>query len=201
HEERDGTRPPVWPQAPHQEAVRRDKAQTALALGFPGPARTDHDIYAVEVLSNLVSGLGGRFFDELRDRRSLAYTVAAYPLIRRLAGAFVAYIATSPDKEDEARQGLIEQFERLTEENVSREELERAQRYTIGAWKIRSQTNGAQLSDLADALLLGTGIREIREYEDRIRAVTPVQIREVVQRHFDPDRLVEGIVRGSGGGR
>ena len=59
----------------------------------------------------------------------------------------------------------------------------------------------AQLSDLADALLLGTGIREIREYEDRIRAVTPVRIREVVQRHFDPGRLVEGIVRGSGGGR
>lgn len=197
-EPHDGARPPTWPAGPHEEAEQRAKAQTALILGFPGSARNDPELYALDVLSKIVSGLGGRFFEELRERRSLAYTVAAYPLVRWLGGAFIAYIATSPEREDEARAALLEQFERLAEEAVAREELERAQRYAIGGWKIRSQTNTAQLGNLGDALLLGAGVAELREFEDRIRAVTPVQIREAAMRYFHPNRLVEGIVRGTG---
>jgi len=190
----------AWPEGPREQADRRGKAQTALVLGFPGPRRDEEDdAHAMEVLANILSGLGGRLFEELRSRRSLAYTVTAYPITRWRGGAFAAYIATSPEREEEARRGLLEEFERLAEECVSADELERAQQYTIGAWKIRSQTNGAQLADLADALLLGRGLVELREFEDRIRAVTPVAIRDAVQRYFDPNRLVEGIVRGTGG--
>src|SRR5690606_35083638 len=66
---------PRWAEGPREEAERRTKAQTALVLGFPGPRRDDEDAYAFEVLSNAISGLGGRLFEELRSRRSLAYTV------------------------------------------------------------------------------------------------------------------------------
>ncbi len=194
-------RRPEWPAGPRTEAEHRAKAQTALLLGFPGPDRNHPDTYAMDVLSNAISGLGGRLFEELRSRKSLAYTVSAYPLARWLSGAFVAYIATSPEREDEARRGLIEAFERLTQETLSPEEVERSKEYTIGAWKIRGQTNTARLGDLAAALLLGEGLAEIREFEARIRAVTPVEIREAMRRYFDPNRLVEGIVRGAGGSR
>ena len=192
---------PEWPEGPRTEAEHRDKAQTALLIGFPGPDRNHPDSYAMDVLSNAISGLGGRLFEELRSRRSLAYTVSAYPLARRLGGAFVGYIATSPEREDEARRGLLETFERLTEETLSPDELERSQEYTIGAWKIRGQTNSARVGDLAGALLLGEGLVEIREFEERIRAVTPVEIREAMTRYYDPNLLVEGVVRGAGGAR
>ena len=146
----------------------------------------------------MLSGLGGRLFEELRGRRALAYTVAAYPIVRWRAGAFVAYIATAPDREEEARRGLLESFDRLASEPVGGDELERARRYTIGARTIRSQTNAARLAELAEALLLGRGIAEMREYEARIRAVTPAAIRALAERCFDPDRLVAGVVRGTG---
>jgi zinc protease len=189
----------IWPTGPRTEADHRAKAQTALVLGFPGPDRNHDDTYTLDVLSNILSGLGGRLFEELRSRRSLAYTVSAYPLARYRGGAFISYIATSPGREDEARRGLLEEFERLTTESVTTDELERAREYTIGTWKIRSQTNGAQLADLAYALSLGTGLAELREFEDRIRAVTPVMIRDAAQKYFDPNRAVEGIVRGRAG--
>ena len=54
-----------------------------------------------------------QFFGELRDRQSLAYTVMAAPLIRSRAGAFSAYIAMSPEKEEAARSGLLGEFARL----------------------------------------------------------------------------------------
>lgn len=188
---------PIWPERARTRAEQRSKAQTALVLGFPGPARNHPDSHVMQVMANAIGGLGGRLFEELRSRRSLAYTVAAYPITRWRAGAFVAYIGTSPEREDEARRGLIEEFDRLVETTLDPEEVERAKRYTIGAWKIRGQTNGAQLGDLAYSILLGDGLAELRTFEDRIRAVTPVAIREAMRRYYDPDRLLEAVVRGA----
>jgi zinc protease len=189
---------PAWPESPAVRSVSRDRAQTALALGFPGPAHTHPDRITLEVLSNAVSGLGNRLFEELRSRRSLAYTVTAYPIARRYGGAFVGYIATSPAQAPEARQALVDELLRLRTEPLSDEELERARQYTLGSWQIRTQTNGAQLSELAQALMLGDGVAEVREFGDRVRAVTAEQVLEAASRWFDPDRLVEGAVHGRG---
>ena len=129
------------------------------------------------------------------------FTVAAYPVARALAGSFVSYIATSPEREEEARTGLLGELGRLREELIGDVELERAREYTVGSWQIRSQSNAAQVSDIMHALLVGEGMREITEYEQRVRAVTAERIREVAQRYFDEQRLVEAVVRGTGGGR
>ncbi len=187
---------PAWPDAPVVRAVSRDRAQTALALAFPGPDRRDPDRTPLRLLANAISGLGNRLFEELRSRRSLAYTVTAYPMVRRHGGAFIGYIATSPDRADEARDGLLEELLRLRTEPPDDDVLERARRYTIGSWQIRTQTNGAQLSQLYDALLLGSGLEEIRSFEDRVRAVSRDDILEATRRWLDPDRVVEGVVRG-----
>jgi predicted Zn-dependent peptidase len=60
------------------------------------------------------------------------------------------------------------------------------------------QTNAAQLAELGRALLLGAGLEEVRNYETRIEAITSESIREAAARWFDPERIAEGIVRGSG---
>lgn len=190
-----------WPARALQLVEQRDKAQTALAIAFPGPHRNHADVHALHVLANAVGGLGGRFFEELRSKRSLAYTVALMPMFRMGGGAFIAYIATTPEREDEARQGLLEQIALLTQAPLSDEEVTRSQRYTIGTWQIRNQTNAAQLNDLLEAHLLGRGIEEITEFEARIRAVDAKQIQEVAQRYFNPEFAVEGVVRGTGKSR
>ncbi len=187
---------PLWPGEPVRRIERREREQTALVLGFPGAARGDAAIYPLQVLANALSGLGGRFFDELRERRSLAYSVSVYPVTRWLGGAFVAYVATSPEKEEDVRRALLEGFERLAEEGLDADELERSKRYTIGAWQIRNQTNAAHLGALSDALLLGAGLDDLAHLEERIEAVTRDEVRDALRACFDPDRLVEGIVRG-----
>jgi zinc protease len=195
------SRPPQWPSAPVRIEESREKKQTAIVLAFPGVHRNHPDLPALQLLANAVAGLGGRLFEELRSKRSLAYTVAAYPVARALAGSFVSYIATSPEREEEARAGLLAELGRLRDELIEETELERAREYTVGSWQIRSQSNAAQVSDIMHALLVGEGLREIAEYEQRVRAVTAERIREVAQRYFDEQRLVEAVVRGTGGGR
>lgn len=190
---------PAWPAQPRQLIEQRDKAQSALAIGFPGPPRGHPDVYPLQVLANAVSGLGGRFFEELRSKRSLAYTVALIPMFRWVAGAVIGYIATTPEREDEARSGLLEQFASCTEAPLSEEEIERSKRYTIGSWQIRRQTNSAQLIDLLMAHLLGPGMEEITQFEERIRAVDAAAIQDVARRYFKPEVAVEGLVRGKRG--
>jgi zinc protease len=192
---------PTWPASATQVVDAREKAQTALVVGFPGVDRQHEDLPALQMLANTISGLGGRLFEELRSRRSLAYTVTAYPIARLLGGAFLAYIATSPEREIEARDTLLVELLRTREELLPEDEVERARRYTIGTWQIRGQTNGAQLQELMHALLIGPGLSELREFEARIRAVTPEAIRDVAQKYFDESRLVEVVVRGTGAAR
>jgi zinc protease len=111
---------------------------------------------------------------------------------------FIAYIATSPDKEQEAREGLLREFAKLREAEVSEEELTRAKSYALGTHAIRQQSGGAVLSDLVDAWLVGTGLEELDEFEERVLAVTAREMRALAERYFDEERLVEGIVRGVG---
>ena len=187
---------PPWPSTITTEIEQRDRAQTALTILFPGPTRRDVARYSAGMIASVASGLGGRFFDELRDKRSLCYTVNAFALDRRFAGAFGAYVATSPEQEEAARDGLLAEFRRLREEPVTDEELSRSKTYAIGTHAIRQQNGGAVLSDLVDAYLLGN-LRELVEYDDRVREITAESMRRVAQEYFDPSRRVEGIVRGT----
>ena len=187
---------PQWPAETAVLAESRDKAQTALVVAFDGPARRDDDRFTTSLIAGIASGLGGRFFDELRDRQSLAYTVQAYASERLLAGTFISYIATSPDREEVARRGLLGEFAKLRETEVTAEELERAKTYAIGTRAIRQESGAAVLGELVDAWLYGSGLHELDEHDARIRAVTTTQIRDAARRYFVEDRRVEGVVRG-----
>jgi zinc protease len=186
-----------WPRSSIQLAEPRDKRQTALALLFSGPTRRDEARFAARVLSAVASGLGGRFFEQLRDRQSLAYTVAVFPVERRAGGSLAAYIATAPEREEEARAGLLREFARLVEAPPSDEELERARRYLIGTHAIGQQSGGAVLADVVDAWLFGEGLHELRDVPERIARVGAADVLALARRHVDPDRRVEGVVRGS----
>jgi zinc protease len=188
---------PEWPDQVSAAVERREKAQTAIALLFPGPARNDDDRFAASIMASVASGLGGRFFDELRDKQSLCYTVTAFSSARRAAGTFGSYIATSPEREEVARAGLLAEFERFRAEPVTGEELERAQTYAIGVYAIQQQSGGSVLSDVIDTWLFGE-LRDLARFEERVRAVTAERMQRVAQRYFDPERRVEGIVRGVG---
>ncbi len=190
--------PPVWPAAEVVKADARDKAQTAIAVAFPAPSRRDERRFSAQMIATIASGLGGRFFDELRDRQSLAYTVSAFTNENELAGTFFSYIATSPEKEDIARQGLLREFERFRDELVTDEELARAKRYAIGSHAIRQESGGAILGDMIDAWLFGSGLRELVEFESKVSAVSAGSIQSLAREFFDTSRRVEGIVRGIG---
>ncbi len=187
---------PQWPMAPMVRAEVRNKAQTALALAFPAPARSDPDRVAARLIAGVSSGLGGRLFEELRGRRSLAYTVHAFASARALGGMFMTYMATSPTAEHEARAGLLTELARLGDGLVGDDELARAQASAIGTHAIGLQSGATVLADVIDAWLFGEGLHELEEHDARVRAVTQADLQRVARQSFGADGVVEGIVRG-----
>jgi zinc protease len=183
---------------PVAEVDDRVKRQTALALAFPGPHRRDARRHAAQVWSAVASGLGGRLFDALRDRRSLAYTVLASSWQRAGAGALICYLGTSPEREEEAREQFLVELARFRDEAVTSEELARAVNYLAGQAQVQRQTIGAVAGEIAEAWLVGEGLSEIVDPAAPFRAVTAEAVRALCDECLDPGRRTEGIVRGAG---
>lgn len=188
---------PEWPKEVRVDSETRDKAQTALVIAYDSPTRTDNDRFVTQMIATIASGLGGRFFDELRDKQSLAYTVHSFVSEKQKAGMFMSYIATSPEKEGVARDGLLREIAKLRNELVTPEELEQGRKYTIGTHAIRQESGGAVMADMLDAYMLGSGLQELDEFEARVNGVTREKILEVAQHYFKDENRVEGIIKGS----
>jgi zinc protease len=178
--------------------VSREKAQAAFAMIFPGPARRDPDHHAAEVWAAIASGLGGRMFEALRDRRSLAYTVLASSWQRGRAGALVTYIATSPEREEEARSAMLEELDRFTAAPVNGAELQQAVNYLAGQAEVSRQSAGALAGEILEAWLIGGGLGDLEDPASAYRSVSADDVLRVVQENLDPARRAEGIVRGTG---
>ncbi len=175
----------------------RSKAQTALAMAFPACPHGSPDRFVVSVLCSLLSGLAGRLFDELRERRSLAYTVAALPWLVRRAGAVFTYVATSPEREDEARDATLAVLGRVAVDSIDGEELERARQYAAGTVEVRRQSGRAVADEILTSWIHGT-TDEFVDAPNRLRAVTEEDIRRVAASVFRADRRAEYVVRGRG---
>ncbi|MES3035900.1 MAG: pitrilysin family protein [Gemmatimonadota bacterium] len=188
--------PPPMPEAPVEMVEARTKQQSAVAMLFRGPSRRDHARHATALMTGVASGLGGRFFESLRSRQSLAYSVFVSASTLRNAGMISAYIACAPERELEARAGLLAEFAQMRDSPVSSEELERARTYAIGMHALRQESAGAQLADMVDAWASGEGLAELDDEVPQLRAVTAADVQRVVQEWVDPERRVEAIVRG-----
>ncbi|HEU4680453.1 MAG TPA: pitrilysin family protein [Gemmatimonadales bacterium] len=195
------TGPLAWTSRTADQAIRiveREKAQSALAMAFPGPGRRDPDRVAAEVWAAVASGLGGRMFEALRDRRSLAYTVLASSWQKGRGGALVTYIATSPEREDEARTAMLEELRRFTREPVSAEELEQAVNYLSGQAEVGRQSGSALAGEILEAWLSGNGLGDLENPGAAFRAVSADDVLRVASGYLQQPQKVEGVVRGTG---
>jgi len=180
---------------PAELVEHRAKAQTAIAMVFPGPARADPRRRAAEVWAAIAGGLGGRMFEALRSARSLAYSVVAGALQRRHGGRLTAYLATSPAREAEAREAMAAELERFRAAPPSAAEVARATAFLAGQAQVARQRTAALANELLDAWLRGNGLGELEDPAGAYRAVTAEQVWEVAQALAAGEAAV-GIVRG-----
>jgi len=183
------------PTAPLDVFRVQNKQQAHLVYGFPGTTLSSPDRFALEVLSTILSGQGGRLFVELRDKKGLAYRVSAFSVEGVDPGYFAVYIACSPENLGVALDGIRDELHKILTVPVPKAELERAQRYLVGAHEISLQRRAALASTLAFHDCYGLGWDEYRRYAPGILAVTAADVQRVAKKYLDPQRSIIATVK------
>jgi zinc protease len=167
---------------PRRSERTLQRAQANVVLGFPGLRVDEEDRHALSVLTTVLSGQGGRLFIELRDKRSMAYSVSCMSMEGVDPGYVAVYIGTSPDKRDTALAAIEVELRRMVEEPVSPAELDRARAHLIGSHEIGLQRNSSRAALLALDGAYGLGLENFLHFASRVRAVTAEDVSRVAAR-------------------
>jgi len=194
---------PAPPVEAHKTSIEKtgaikEREQTHVGIAFLGTTIGDDDSFALRVMTEVLSGQGGRLFLELRDKKSLAYSVSAFSREGVDPGIVGAYIASAPGKKDEAVAGILKELERMLNEPVSAEELNRAKRSIIGNYEIGLQEVSSQATDMANNELYGLGYDFSLVYPEKIDAVTAQDIMRVAKKYLDLKAYVISVVGPNG---
>ena len=188
---------PPLTETPVEKIEPRNRKQTAQVIAFRMPTTTNP--YALQVLQNYASGMGGRLFTELRDKQSLAYTVRLSHQQNLASGALLAYIATSPENEGRAKDGLLKELENLIKTPPSEEEFERGRNAAIGSFAVRLQSSETRLMEYIKAIVAGQKPMDVENQPDLIRAIKPEDIKTAAEAIIKLNQAGRGVVRGEAG--
>jgi len=186
------------PSSPRRAVKKLAKAQAHLVLGFLGARLSDPLRWPLEVLSAVLSGQGGRLFVELRDKRSLAYSVTGFSVEGVDPGSFAVYIGCGPEKLTESLEGIRRELDRCRHSPPTPAELDRARTHLIGTHAISLQRNSARAAVYAFDEAYGLGADFSSRFAEHVGAVTSADVLAAAQQVLDPRGEVIALVAPEG---
>ena len=171
------------PSEPVRPTVGTDRSieQAHVALGWRGHNQDHPDRHALAVANQLLGGgWSSRLFQEVRERRGMAYTVFSSAGSFTDSGSMSVYAGTSPDRVGELLEVIEEELADLTSNGPSPREVEVARGGFEGATIIGLEDIGSRMTRLATSLTLRDRIIEIDDYLDAIRAVERDDVQRVL---------------------
>ncbi|MCK4867642.1 MAG: insulinase family protein, partial [Alphaproteobacteria bacterium] len=162
----------------------RELEQVHLTIGFPGLGMHDPDIYASTVMSVLFGGgMSSRLFQEVRERRGLAYSIHSYCSCYTDCGLFGIYAGTGEEEIAELMPVLVDEVKRLAG-SLEESEVRRARNQLKAATLMSLESTGSRAEQLGEQMLIFGRPLPIDEIVARIDAVDMDAVRRVAGRIF-----------------
>ncbi len=178
------------PIGPSRRFERKDTEQFHVCLGGVGISRHDDRRFALRVLDTIFGGTSSsRLFQEVREKRGLAYAVYAFTSAYQDTGQVGIYLGTRPENLREALAVLGDELRKLQDEPATAEELERAKENLKGRVVLALESTGARMNRLGSELLAGAPLESIDEVVARIEAVTLEDLGALARELWPPEKL------------
>ena len=162
---------------------RRKTEQAHIVLGTNALARNDPDRFAFLVVNAaLGGGMSSRLFQEIRERRGLAYSVFSYQYEYTEAGEFAAYAGTTPARAEEVVALLRAEVDDVAAGGIATDEFERAKGHVMGSLVLALEDPGGRMSRLGKSEIAQGEILTVDEALARIRGVSLRDARRVAER-------------------
>lgn len=178
------------------KVVDMNVPQSVVRFGLPAMARSDKDFIPAFVLNTILGGSAftSRLYQEVREKRGLAYGVDTSLVPMRHASVFFGGVATKNEAVAQSLDVIRTELERIARDGPTEQELADTKSYLTGSFALRFDTN----TNIADQLLwmmtegLGHGYMETRN--GQIEAVTIDDVRRAAKRLFDGQELLVTVV-------
>jgi predicted Zn-dependent peptidase len=188
---------PTGAAEPQVRFHRKDTEQYHLCLGGRGMSRADDRRFALRILDTILGGsTSSRLFQEVREKRGLAYAVYSYASHYADSGQVALYVGTRPDNVREAMDVIGTELRRLQDDGVTEEELERARENSKGRTVLSMESTLARMNRLGSSLLMGVPILTLDELLEQLDAVTLEDVNSLARELFRPDRMSAAGVGG-----
>jgi predicted Zn-dependent peptidase len=190
----NGTAPAAEP-APDALTARlcfhqKETEQYHLCLGAPGMARGDDRRFALRILDTVLGGSSSsRLFQEVREKRGLAYSVYSYASHFIDSGQVGIYVGTRPDNIGEAMQVIGHELAAVAERGVTESEFERARENVKGRTTLSMESTSARMNRLGSSLLMGVPLMTLDELLAATDAVTLEEVNALAADLFAPARM------------
>ena len=163
-----------------QLTIRRPTEQANVIVGGLCLTATDERRFALTVLNAVLGGgMSSRLFQEIREKRGLAYSTYSFSSGHAEAGLFGLYAGCTPAKVDEVTSLLVLELEKLAQEPITPAELRRSIGQVSGGLVLGMEDTGSRMSRLGRAELVHGELLSTDESLDRIRAVTAADVQSL----------------------
>ncbi|MCI0689207.1 MAG: insulinase family protein [Sporichthyaceae bacterium] len=160
--------------------VTRPTEQANLVLGMPGIPRTDDRRFALGVLNSaLGGGMSSRLFQEVREKRGLAYSVYSFASHYADLGMFGVYAGCLPGKVDQVLEICRSELAKVAAAGITSEELARGIGQLRGSLVLGLEDTGSRMSRLGKSELVYGELLTVEEILDKIASVTLDDVRAV----------------------
>jgi predicted Zn-dependent peptidase len=166
----------------------RDLEQTHLCFGVPCVSQLEPEWYAAYLLHTaLGGGMSSRLFQEIRERRGLAYDVTSFLSAYRDAGYLGVYVAASADCCPEVMEVTCAILRQIAKEGISAEELRRAKGHAKGGMLLGLETSEARMNRLARCEIYFRRYIPVQEVVEQIENVTLDDVHALAERCFNSE--------------
>ena len=188
------------PGAPLLVVHEKPTEQYHLAFGGPGISRSDPRRHAQSVLDTILGGsMSSRLFQEIRERRGLAYSVGSYATGYADAGQVGMFLGTRGDNLDTACEVIATELRRLASEEVPAPELRRAKEHLKGRLVLSLESPAMRMNRLGRALVTDTELLPIDEIIARVEAVTSRDVQDLAAEFWQPESFSLAAIGPDGG--
>jgi predicted Zn-dependent peptidase len=169
---------------------QKETEQYHVCLGGPGIRRNDERRFALSVLDGVIGGsTSSRLFQEVREKRGLAYSIYSWASQYRDSGQVGIYVGTRGENVAEAMNVIGAELERLHAGGVTEEELKRAREHVKGRIVLSLESTAARMHRLGRSILTDTPLLSLDELIAELDAVDWDQLQELVHELYAPDSL------------
>jgi zinc protease len=160
-----------------------DVPQSVIRFALPGLPRQDPDFLSLFVFNHILGGgsFTSRLFQEVREKRGLAYSIGTSLATRRASASLSGYTATKNAKVEECLTVITEQITQAVTENIPEEEIKSARDYLIGSWALGFDTSVKIASQLAHIAFEGLGVDYLARRNGLIAQISSSDIARVAQ--------------------